>query len=51
VPVRMTDRRGAPNGIVLERNVQLLMHGSSNLYGTTYQGGASGYGVLYEVTP
>jgi uncharacterized repeat protein (TIGR03803 family) len=27
----------------------LVMDGSGNLYGTTYQGGASGYGTVFEV--
>jgi uncharacterized repeat protein (TIGR03803 family) len=35
---------GAPEG-------SLILDGNGNLYGTTYQGGAYGSGVVFEITP
>jgi uncharacterized repeat protein (TIGR03803 family) len=29
----------------------LVADANGNLYGVTYEGGASGYGVVYEITP
>jgi uncharacterized repeat protein (TIGR03803 family) len=32
-------------------NAALVRDAVGNLYGTTYQGGASGYGVVFKLTP
>ena len=29
----------------------LILAANGNLYGTTFEGGAYGYGVIYEITP
>jgi uncharacterized repeat protein (TIGR03803 family) len=40
-----------PNGVVPVNIGSLAQDAAGNLYGTTTEGGASGHGIVYKVTP